>query len=171
MEWVVGILQWILPAGIGGVTGLLIDRRILNARALKQKDSIYLEMYNGLRESVDILQKENNELWKKQHQLELLVRKASKCKFFDFCPMHDELVLRQKDDKYDGAKGQRQGNDNEENNVSQRASRDGCADDSGQEPDGYGVQDAGTGGVRAAERTGDGDIKRNKRHGRSSRRL
>ena len=134
-EIITQILQW-FPAGIAGtVFGWIFFRDLRKARAAKEKNDIYKDMYDNISGTLIELQNENKRLYKAVRQLNQTIQKATSCVHFATCPMRDEL---QKSERFEPDHTVRQPAKHKKirDDPDTRSSQCGRADDTGEQIDG-----------------------------------
>ena len=67
------------------------NRKLSKARQGSNIDTAYIENINMLREELVKIQDENRKLYKAIARLDRTVAKASACRYWDNCPIRDEL--------------------------------------------------------------------------------
>lgn len=103
MDGVIGILQYALPAGfLASVITWLIDRKLLAARSTREKQAIFKEMYNEIKEMLAQETSEKNRLYRVVSRLERAVSHIGNCRYVDDCPVRHELRKQTRNDE--GAK-------------------------------------------------------------------
>lgn len=92
IHWITEILQWLVPVGSAGtLLGWIFFRDLRKARHAKEKNDIYKEMYDNIRETLIELQNENKRLYRAVRQLNTTIQKATGCVHYHDCPLRDEL--------------------------------------------------------------------------------
>lgn len=91
-DTLINILQWLIPSGgLGAVIVWLTNKTLRNVRTAKEVHDTYKALYDDLRQTLIQLQDENKKLYKVVSRLERAVSKAPRCRYYDTCPIRDEL--------------------------------------------------------------------------------
>jgi hypothetical protein len=99
MDWVMEILQWVIPAGgIGSVLVWLTSRTLRQLRKSKEIHDTYKSMYQDISETLchlsattKDLRDENENLRRGFTRLERAVTRAINCRHYNDCPVRAEL--------------------------------------------------------------------------------
>lgn len=68
-DFLLTILQWAVPGGLGGVATWLVSRRLRRMREVKEVHDTYKEMYHDISQEILELRKENAEILKKSERI------------------------------------------------------------------------------------------------------
>lgn len=91
-ETLTTLLQWLIPAGgFGTVIVWLTSKNLRNVRTAKEVHETYKVLYENIQQTLIELQDENKKMYKVVARLERAVNRASVCRYYDHCPVRDEL--------------------------------------------------------------------------------
>ena len=86
------VLQWLLPTGsVGAVVVWLTSKTLRQAHTAKQVHDTYKAMYEDVRGTLILLQDDNTQLHEAILRLEATIRRATECRYYDTCPLRNEL--------------------------------------------------------------------------------
>lgn len=101
-EWLSAALPYLLPTGsLGLVFAWIFKRDTLRAVAEKEKDDAHKIMYDNLKSSINDVQTDNKKLRGQVLRLEDLVFRATRCRYYDRCPLR--IGLRAYRNQLEGA--------------------------------------------------------------------
>ena len=169
MAEILNILQWVIPSGgIGAAIAWLVHRKVLNARDAKTIHDTYKKMYEDvsehltkinekyekLQDEINRLRETNDELERQVKALKRAMQTIRRCKYYDQCPVRDELRDGKKIDSASGDDGQHP----PAANVDAGADKPDRASETGHGAAGSdGFATADTPAERGAEQRGEGD--------------
>ena len=105
MENITSILQWLIPSGgLGAIVVWLFSKTLRQIRTTKEVHDTYKHLYENIQGTLLDLQDENKKLYKAVSKLERAISRASTCRYFDACPIRDELHGEQKSDAKTGSR-------------------------------------------------------------------
>jgi hypothetical protein len=108
MEWLINILEWLIPSGaLGSVLVWATSRVARHLRVSKEIHDTYKSMYEDISKTLKELQYENESLRKSVSRLERAVTRISMCKYYHECPVRDELQNDCNVSRLDGRKKRR----------------------------------------------------------------
>jgi len=105
-ETLLNILQWAVPSGgIGAAVAWIVNRGAHQARQARDVHDTYKTMYQDisrllietrkkydqLQETLSEVKEENASLRRSVNRLERCISKAKACRYYDDCPIRDEL--------------------------------------------------------------------------------
>lgn len=124
MAEILQILQWAIPSGgIGAAIAWLVHRKVLTARDAKTIHDTYKKMYEDvsehltkinekyekLQDEINRLRETNDELERQVKALKRAMQTIRRCRYYDQCPVRDELRDGKKVDADGGDDGQHTG--------------------------------------------------------------
>lgn len=136
MESLLTILQWLVPSGgVGAVLVWLTSRTLRQTRETKEVHDTYKLMYEDMRDTITLIQHDNNQLQESVAALRRLVLRSTTCRHYHVCPLRDGLQYIQ------SALPSRAERPNDARKERQHHPRDTDLDDA-DHPTGYGADGA-----------------------------
>lgn len=92
-EYVLTIIQWLIPSGgVGALLVWLTSRTLRSTRTAKEVHDTYKQMYEDLQRTLIDLQHDNTQLYATLSRLEQAVSRATLCRYYGAaCPLRSEL--------------------------------------------------------------------------------
>lgn len=91
MDWTYLITSVLSSTGVVALVQWLFNRRLYNAKAKRDEESVWREMYESNSEAILNLNEENRKLRLAFARVERMAYKALACRYYDNCPIRFEL--------------------------------------------------------------------------------
>lgn len=91
MDWTYILTTALGSGGLASFITWLCNRELYRAKAVRDREGIWKEMYESTKEATVKLSYENEQLFQEIHDLKRLVVKMVDCKYYAQCPARYEL--------------------------------------------------------------------------------
>ena len=105
MDWTYLLTSVLSSTGVVAFIQWLFNRRLYNAKSKRDEESVWREMYESNNEAILNLNEENRKLRTAFARVERMVYKALACRYFDACPIRNELQQHEIDLAHRRAEG------------------------------------------------------------------
>lgn len=91
MDWTYILTTALGSGGLASFITWLCNRELYKAKAIRDREGIWKEMYESTKEATVKLSYDNEQLFQEIHDLKRLVVKMVDCKYYTQCPARHEL--------------------------------------------------------------------------------
>lgn len=91
MDWTYILTTALGSGGLASFITWLCNRELYKAKAIRDREGIWKEMYESTKEATVKLSYDNEQLFQEIHDLKRLVVKMVDCKYYAQCPARHEL--------------------------------------------------------------------------------